>query len=623
MNEETRAEPLPDVLRHVVPFDGVPLASRAALYPVCEHETLGPGTAIDVDTGSIRVVLDGRVRLLDDERSQTVRHLGRGEVFGHFAVIRDMQAPYTAEVSERANLLRIPRAALLQLFARHPFINAWFHADLRRFERELGAFDDVAGSRFLFGQRLRELEHGRAPCGVADDSIRSIAQRMTRHHSDHLMITDDGGRPLGIVSDRRLRECVVATGHSVERPAADVMDRDMLTIPARASVFDGLLAMERRNWTHLVLLDDDGRLHGVISDTDLARTLLASPSALRHRINQAESGEQLRELRRSADQVVMTLYRRGVRADDLLKINTRFNDAMTVRVLELVRRELPPAPSELRWCWLSLGSEGRGEMGLLTDQDNGIVHDGGNDKAADDWLSELARRSNALLDTAGIRLCDGGIMAGEAAMRHDLDGWKLAIEQWLENPDDVRLLWVSALCDARALHGHAELLQPLKQALMATIGQRARLLRTFAREALQPELPFKRFPSLRLRGNRSEHGPSLNLKRQGTHLITHAARLFCLSAGHLEHTGTSDRLLWLSESRHELEVIAREATIAFNVLVDMRLSWQIQQVDNGAAMTDVMPLDHFGETRKRLLLSAYQTVEEVRLRIRHDFGMAT
>jgi len=612
-----------DLLAHVVPFDAVPRTSRDALYPACEREKHAAGFTVDLDSLSILVVLEGCVRLLDNERVQTVRQLGRGSVFGHFALIRQMQAPYSAVVSQTAELLRIPRAALLKLFNRHPFISAWFHVDLRRFERELGAFDDVAGSRFLFGQRLRDLEQGLTPRVDAEDSIRDVARHMTRHQCNYVMITDASERPVGILSDRGLRERVVATGHSVDLPVADVMTRDLLTIRARASVFDGLLAMEERGWNHLILLDDEGKLQGVISDTDLARTLLASPSALRHRINQADSGEQLRELRRSADQVVITLYRRGVRADDLLKMNTRFNDAMTRRILALVQREMPPPPTGLRWCWLSLGSEGRGEMGLLTDQDNAIVYACSDTEAADRWLGPLASMCNRLLDAAGIQFCDGGVMAREPAMRHDVDGWMGAVEHWLKEADDTRLLWISALCDARPLHGDEALQQALRGELTEWVGKRRRLLRLFAREALLPDLPLKRFPSLRLRGTRGDEGPSLNLKRQGTHLVTHAARLLCLDAGHLEHAGTVDRLQWLVDSRPELEPIAREAIIAFNVLVDLRLSWQVHQASNEQPLTDVMPLEHFGQTRQRLLLGAYQTVEEVRLRIRHQFGMST
>jgi len=268
---------------------------------------------------------------------------------------------------------------------------------------------------------------------------------------------------------------------------------------------------------------------------------------------------------------------------------------------------------------------------LLTDQDNGIIYECPDTEAADEWLSLLATKSNEILNQAGITFCDGGIMARESAMRHNLDGWISAIKQWMKDPDDVRILWISALSDARALYGDKALLQPLQNVLLTLIGQQRSLLRVFAREALQPELPFKKFPSLRLRGNRSKEGPSLNLKRQGTHLITHAARLFCLDASHpntdhpnavrLEHSSTSERLSWLAESQPDLQVIAQEALVAYNVLVDMRLSWQVHQASNNQSLTDIMPLENFGETRKRLLLSAYQTVEEVRLRIRHQFGI--
>ena len=611
-------------LKQIAPFKCLPEESLAEFASSTLQRSLKVGElVISEDTAvtkaPVYAILSGRVRIVETEQLATVRHLRAGEIFGHYALLRNLPPPYRAEVSHNAVILEIPSAALFQLFAQQPFIARWFQADLRRFERELGAFDDVAGSQFLFGQQLGELDHAAALVCDATQSIRSVATLMSEHGRDCVIITD-GDRMVGMLSDSDLRDRVVATGQSVDSPVAEVMTTDLLTIRSEASVFEGMMAMEQRSWQHLILLDNEGLMKGLVSDADLARAWLASPAALRRRLGDADSGSALRELRAAADQAIVTLYRRGVRAKDLLKINTRFNDALTVRVLEIVRAAQPEPPAGLRWCWLSLGSEGRGEMGLRTDQDNAIVYDCVEDDAANDWLGAVARAANAMLNEAGIALCDGGIMAQEAPMRQNLEGWRASIEKWMSDPDDARMLWVGALMDCRPVDGDRSLYQALKQILLKALQRRRNFSRVLAREALAPGLPLKRLP-MRLKGTRSDAGPTLHLKRHGAHLITNAARLLCLSAGWLEQSGTEERLTYLAESDRTLRDIARESIVAYGVLSDLRMSWHVEQISRGEPLSDIMPLWYLGETRKRLLIGAYQSVDLLQLRIRRQFGV--
>ena len=612
-------------LQHITPFDSLPESSLAELCNQAVLHSLAVGDRIIEDdtlkpAPPVFVILSGRVRLVESEQQMTVRHLRANEVFGHFAMLRKLPPPYRAEISQAAEVLEIQNAALRELFVRHPVFAAWFQADLRRFERELGAFDDVAGSRFLFGQRLVELDNGAVPICEPTMSICDVAKLMAKRDSDCVVIISNN-KPVGLISDADLRNQVVAAGLSSDLPVSSIMKPDPLTIRARASVFDGMMAMEERNWRHLVLLDDTGSLQGVISDTDLARVLLTSPTALRRRVEQADSGQELRKLRAAADQMIVTLYHRGVRAEDLLQINTRFNDAMTIRILDIVSSRQNDPPAGLTWCWLSLGSEGRGEMGLRTDQDNAIIYESESPDLADAWLATLAEGVNNMLNVAGISLCEAGIMASNASMRNDLNGWSISIQDWMSDADENRLLWISALTDCRAMYGTGRLCSELKAELARILLERHHFLAVIAREALIPALPLRHFPSRRLKGYNAGQGEALNLKSHGTHLITHAARLFCLDRGWLDQTGTSERLAWLFDNDSTLQETAREGIVSYGLLADLRLSWHVEQTTRGEELTDYIPMTMIGETRKRLLIGAYQSVEDIRQRIRTQFSI--
>ena len=613
-------------LSELVPFDGLPDASCAEILAGSQHLSLAVDDyVISIDQPGPRaifVILSGRIRLVELDQQMIIRHLQAGELFGHFTVLRDRSPPYQAKCAESSEILQIPKQLIDHQFAKHPVFAAWFRADLRRFERELGVFDDVAGSRFLFGQRLSDLEHATPPLSCSSTvSVRDAACLMFKQNSDHIIVTESD-RTVGILTKSDLCDRVVATGLDAGSQVSEVMTTNLLSIRARASVFEGMMAMERRSRRHLLLLDPNGDVQGVMNDADLARTLLASPVALRQRIVASKSGEALNKLRRRADQTIVTLYRRAVRGEDILQINTRFNDALAVQAINLARQDLPAPPSDLRWCWLSLGSEGRGEMSLRTDQDNAIVYSSKDDAAADGWLRDLAEKSNALLAAAGIKLCDGGIMASNSQMRRTLEDWNTTIDKWMADPDDVRLLWVAALSDCRPVFGDEDLCSELKRSLVESLQRQRGFLRALARESLATSLPLRKFPSLRLRGSGSGQGATLHVKRQGSQLITNAARLFCLDAGWLEQTNTGARLNYLAENKSDMRATMLEAMVAADLLTDLRLNWHVELVDHNEKLTDNMPLSQLGDTRKQLILSAYQVVEDIRFRIRNHFGIS-
>ena len=115
----------------------------------------------------------------------------------------------------------------------------------------------------------------------------------------------------------------------------------------------------------------------------------------------------------------------------------------------------------------------------------------------------------------------------------------------------------------------------------------------------------------------------MNLKLHGTHLMTHAARLFCLDRGWLDQTGTGERLAWLLENDSTLHDTAHEGIVAYGLLADLRLSWHVEQTSRGEDLSDYIPMSMVGDTRGRLLIGAYQTIEDVRQRIRTRFSISS
>lgn len=210
------------------------------------------------------------------------------------------------------------------------------------------------------------------------------------------------------------------------------------------------------------------------------------------------------------------------------------NDALSVRAIELAiaRHRLPSAS----WCWLALGSEGRGEQTFLTDQDNGIAFsatDGVESRALRPLFMACAAEVNQTLAACGFPLCEGGIMAGNAECCLSLTEWQERFTEWVRTPEPQALLNATIFFDLRALYGAAGLVHDLREHLGRLATGADAFLRMLAGNALAAEPPLGV-----LRDFAAKDG-LVDLKKFGARLFVDAARIFGLGAS---SPGTAERL---------------------------------------------------------------------------------
>lgn len=302
------------------------------------------------------------------------------------------------------------------------------------------------------------------------------------------------------------------------------------------------------------------------------------------------------------------------------KVLSRLNDAITVRVLHLVERRfrLPPA----RWCWLGLGSEGRLEQTLATDQDNGLIFSAADDGEANQ-LRELflpfARAANQALAECGFPLCDGEVMASNPR-------WCLSRSEWLENfgawvrtPDPDALLNAAIFFDFRPLSGDRTLAVEMRRSLSDLTRGNEIFLRMMTVNALAASPPLGR---LRDFVTEAESGGEIELKKFGSRIFVDSARILALGAG-IDATGTAPRL-----RRAALEGVmsssdAAAAAHAFHALQGLRLSVQVRGKMEGRAPSNSVDPESVNEFDRRLLLEALRQARSLQQKLKVRFHIET
>jgi CBS domain-containing protein len=290
--------------------------------------------------------------------------------------------------------------------------------------------------------------------------------------------------------------------------------------------------------------------------------------------------------------------------DDALAVSGAIgdaNDALTRRLLVLAESHLGPPPC--RYAWLALGSHGRREQVLSSDQDSAIAYDsvGIQDSAAAvEYFAALADLVVSSLARAGIRLCDGGYMATN--WRRPLTEYARIFRGWVESPQPEALLKAEVFLDVRACHG--ELSPDTLERILLAGGARGPFRAQMARAAVTFRPPLRWFGRLRARDS------TLDVKRGGTAAIVLLARLYALIAGSTEHS-TVPRLRAASAAGTLHSSNAAELIEAYTLLTDLRLRHQLEQADEGVVPDNRVRLDRVPAARKADLQAALRLVREI------------
>lgn len=581
---------------------------------------------------SLYVIESGYVRLSEKESGRLVDEYGEGDIFGNFGLLKGGPLPFEVRAIEPTVCVLIGAGVFRELYENHEEFAAFFDKDLRDSPADGEPGFDAGGSRLLFGTTIGELV-GRGPVVCSPKATARDAARGMRDENVDSVVVEDEERVLGILTDIDLRNEIVANGTSPDTPAEDLMHRNALRMPADAPVFQALMEMMRHQTYHVVVSEGtgpDAKLLGVISDKDISRAQGNSPAFMTERVEQTNAPEDLYGIRREIDKLLIGLERQGVKPKDLVTINTELNDHLMKRLVSLVetemREENPDLYVDLAWAWLSLGSEGRGEMSLLTDQDNALLYadpaDEEEAEKAEEWFRALAWRANEVLAEAGFALCEGDIMGRNPKWRQSLSDWKETFQGWIQTPDADVLVLASTFFDLRGLYGDMSLVEELKSSIFETLEKEKRFLPFMVQNALgsRPPLSFFRRFVLERSG---EYRHTFNIKRRGLRPLVDAARILAIELRYLDSANTVDRFEHIAREMPGMASIVENALDAYTYLDERRFIHHLRAIERGEKLNNQINPSDLNNTQQNMLKVVFATVQETQEALARRYGINT
>ncbi len=450
----------------------------------------------------------------------------------------------------------------------------------------------------------------RLPVTVAPDAtLREVFETMERERVGSVIVGD----ARGIFTRQDVVGRVVLPGVPLDAPISSVMTSPVTSLDASATVAEATLLMAERSIRH-VPVRRDGALVGVVTERDL---FVMQRQTLRGIGDAIAAARATPALARAAEDIrawSSTLVAQGVAAAFVTRLISRLNDQLTQRAIAL--RAAEHGVSLEGACWLALGSEGREEQTISTDQDNGLVLPDGTDAAARERVRAFAESVNATLDACGYPLCRGGIMAGNPRWCLTFGEWRGLFDAWIDRGDPESLLAASVFFDFRAIAGDASLAVALRGRVTERAAANARFLKQMSDNARRNGPPASWTGGL-IGQLFSNEAAEIDLKLHGTVPFVDGARLLALAHG-VPATGTADRLRALVDAGTLRAVEANAWVDAFEFLQSLRLRAQHRReaaVEN-ANLLDTRTLS---ELDRRILKESFRQARAVQQRLSVDF----
>ena len=553
---------------------------------------------------------------------QAVLHLTPGEVFPVGALMADRAVSTIYRARGDTFCWRMSKSDFDELARRSPpfldFCRRRMAALLDLSNQTLQASYAAQATQWrAMSAPLHSLIRGRPVTCTRDDSIRVAFEAMEQASVGSVIVLDPApagaDAPVaGIFTRQDVIGRVALAGVSLEAPIGSVMTSPVLTLDADATVADAMLLMAQRTIRHVPIVRQHA-LVGIVTERDLFVLQRRSLRQIGDAIRLARAWGDLANAAADIREWSRALVAQGIAAGFVTGLISRLNDQLTARLIMLTAGEHGIAAGA--WCWLALGSEGREEQTIATDQDNGLVFapDAG---VGRDALRALGAVVNERLDVCGYPLCKGEVMAGNPRWCLALDEWLDQFDRWIDQGDPDSLLNANIFFDFRAVTGDAALAETMRSHVTARAQGNSRFLKQMSDNALRNAPPPSWTGGL-LGHLFSSEAALVDLKLNGTAPFVDGARLLSLAHGVMV-TGTAERFAALVE-RGAIPASEGSAwTDSFQFLQSLRLRVQHQHaatVDN----PNVIDTRTLSDLDRRILKEAFRQARKLQQRLAVDF----
>lgn len=455
------------------------------------------------------------------------------------------------------------------------------------------------------------------------DKIDQVAKKMGTHHVSSIVIINNEGKVSGSITEKDLVENVIAKNLSPEKHcASEIATKKPLCISPDSFYYQILLAMTKEKVKHAIVTENNSPI-GIITIRDLTRARNNGVISVIDRLETQSNLNDLALVGQEIEQVLNGLMMEKAPIPEILDIITEFYDRVTKQVIDLSIEKMKPefGPPPVKFCWLTMGSSGRREQFLRTDQDNALIYETTSDttlsKNIEIYFKHFANIVNDGLVTCGFAPCPGNVMASNPIWRGDTSYWNTQVSTWVNILENVNIRFLTIFLDFRPVYGYFPLAEELRDHTNKNFASLPLALNFLAHDATQGRLPLSIFGNP-IGGHSKERKHEIDIKTSISVYLVDCIRLLAISKNS-DLTNTLERIHFLKEKRALSNGLADSLDLAFHNIMKFRISTNLDKLKSGKDLDNYINLTTLNQNQKLELKESLKAIETLIAIVREDF----
>lgn len=634
--KNTIAERIYDFLKNFPPFD---VLEKEQLFKIASNVKV---TYIEKDNFVFKqeenpheyfyVVKDGAIGLYRDMDNEQilVDICDEGDIFGLRPLIQNDLYLMSAKANEESVLYAVSVEILKEIIQTNEkvkkFLIASFSSNIKTpyakgTNGQLFANIEMHTSNTSFTE-IQSAEFSKNPVTTLKTStIKEAAQIMSDKRVGSILIVENKN-PIGIITDKDLRSKIATGLVSIDESVTAIMSSPVKTFKQKITVAEAQIAMIKNKITHLCITKDGtthSELIGVLSEHDIVILHGNNPSLLIKKINRAKEVTALKYIREKTSNLLLGYIEQNIPITFISQIISEINEAITIKAIELSIEEMDKEPP-VKFGWLALGSQGRKEQLLMTDQDNALVFE---DVSPDKYMPtkqyflQLAKKVTEKLNVIGFEYCPANMMASNPNWCLSLSEWKNQFDTWIKSPTEDAIMMCTIFFDYDLVFGDKKLVNAMSDSIYESINSFEIFLNFLGRNALRNPPPIGFFRQF-LVENDGAHKDQFDIKSRAIMPLVDAARLLILSHNVKDKNNTISRFKKLIKLEPKNEDLYLSCIDSFKILLQFRTNQGLKSNDTGRYV-DLNNLNKFEKLKLKGCFKPISAIQEL-LNIRYNLA---
>ncbi|RXK02916.1 putative nucleotidyltransferase substrate binding domain-containing protein [Halarcobacter bivalviorum] len=429
------------------------------------------------------------------------------------------------------------------------------------------------------------------------------------------LLLEDENKEIHIVTDSDFREKVILNRMNFDESVGKISNSGLKYVNENDFLFNAQLLMTKHGLKRLVVKNNDEKIVGILDQISLSSFFATHTFSVSNEITRANNVEELKIASQALLKIIKSLYAKGVKVSFISKLINQLNRKVMDKLFNML------APKELigKSALIVMGSEGRGEQILKTDQDNALIISNDCTISKEDLENFTKLYTETLVDF-GFPRCEGNIMLSNPYWCRTQKEFKDLIYNWINKPEKDSYMNLAIFYDAICASGDRKLLDELKQHLFNVCSDSKSFYMHFAKIVMDFDVPLGFFDGFVFDSKNKEHQHELDIKRGGIFIVVQGIR--ALSLEHkLMRANTLKRIKELTDKKVFTPEFSEELTEAFNYLCTLKLKSNIEKLDSGQVIDNYIDPDTLTTMEKDLLKDSFKIVNKLKKKLENHYKL--